>query len=102
MSKREQLEKLLESSPDDLFLRYAFAMACASEGDNDTAAEKLAVINESDPDHVAAWFQHGKILNELGEADDAREVIVNGITAAQRVGDDHAEEEMRGFLDLIV
>ena len=102
MSKREQLEKLLESSPDDLFLRYAFAMACSSEGDNDTAAERLAGINSTDPDHVAAWFQHGKILNELGESDDARDVIVNGIAAAQRVGDDHAEEEMRGFLALIV
>jgi predicted Zn-dependent protease len=102
MSKREQLEKLLESSPDDLFLRYAFAMTCASEGDNDTAAQRLAAINASDPDHVAAWFQHGKILNEMDEGDDARAVIVNGIAAAQRVGDDHAEEEMRGFLDLIV
>jgi thioredoxin-like negative regulator of GroEL len=102
MSKSEQLAKMLESSPDDLFLRYAYAMACSSEGDNDTAADRLAAINESDPDHVAAWFQRGKILNELGESDEARDVLTNGITAAQRVGDDHAEEEMRGFLDLIV
>lgn len=102
MSKRAQLEKLLHASPQDLFLRYAFAMACASEGDRDTASQRLAAINESDPDHVAAWFQHGKILNELGESDDARRVLKNGIAAARRVGDDHAAEEMMGFLDLIV
>lgn len=101
MSRREQLEKMLAASPDDLFLKYSLAMLLASEGEEEEAAEKLAAINQEHPDDVAAWFQRGQILARIGEVEESREVITAGIAVAQRVGNDHAEGEMRGFLDML-
>ena len=101
MPSRAALEKMLETNPSYLFLNYALAMQCASDGEEEEAAERLARINSEHPDDVAAWFQRGQILYRLGETDEAREVITAGIEVAQRVGNAHAEGEMRGFLDLL-
>ena len=101
MPNRAALEKMLETNPNDLFLNYALAMQCASDGEEEEAVERLAQINIDHPDDVASWFQRGQILNRLGETDEAREVITAGIEVARRVGNAHAEGEMRGFLDLL-
>lgn len=101
MSKREQLEKMLEASPDDEFLKYALAMACSSEGDEAEAVRRLALVTDGNPDNVSAWFQRAQILARMGEPEDAAEVAKSGSEAARRTGDDHAEAEMIGFLDLL-
>ena len=101
MSKRKQLEKMLEASPDDEFLKYALAMACSSEGNEEEAVRRLALLNEENPDNVSAWFQRAQILSRMGKPEDAAEVCRNGIEEVRRTVDDHAEAEMIGFLDLI-
>ena len=101
MPTREQLLTMLEANPADEFLQYSVAMACASEGKEEEAAERLKALCTASPDHVSAWFQRGQILNRLDETDEAREVLLTGIVAAQRVGDSHAEAEMRAFIDML-
>ncbi|MFP6766491.1 MAG: hypothetical protein VB858_22870 [Planctomycetaceae bacterium] len=101
MSRREQLEKMLAVSPGDEFLEYALAMAFASEGEEEESVRRLSVLNEANPDHVAAWFQRAQILARIGEPEAAAEACRDGIRAAQRTGNDHAEAEMTGFLDLL-
>ncbi len=101
MPTRDQLLTLLEANPADEFLQYAVAMACASEGNEEEAAERLKALCDANPNHVSAWFQRGQILNKLDETDEAREVLQTGIETAQRVGDSHAEAEMRAFLDML-
>ncbi|NQV28520.1 MAG: hypothetical protein HQ518_29560 [Rhodopirellula sp.] len=101
MPSREQLQLMLDVNPADEFLQYSVAMACASEGNNEAAAERLKNLCLSNPDHVSAWFQRGQILNRLDETDEAREVLLLGVAAAQRVGDSHAEAEMRAFIDTL-
>ena len=101
MPRREQLEELLKADPDDVFLHYALAMACAAEGDTAAGLERLQAVIDRDPDYVAAYFQKGKLLAEQGETAEARSVVQRGIAAARRVGDRHAESEMIGFLDLL-
>jgi len=101
MPSREQLQVLLDANPTDEFLQYSVAMACASEGNEEEAVERLKTLCTVSPDHVSAWFQRGQILNRLDETDEAREVLLAGIAAAQRVGDSHAEEEMRAFIDML-
>jgi len=101
MSRREQLEKMLEADPSDVFLQYSVAMAYAGEGQEEEAVERLKALCESAQDHVPAWFQRGQILARLGEEDEARDVLQNGIQTARRVGDSHAEEEMRAFLEML-
>ena len=65
MTRREQLEQMLAGSSNDLFLKYAVAMAYSSEGNNAEAERRLADINLTHPDDVASWFQRGKLLAKL-------------------------------------
>jgi len=99
MPSREQLEQLLAADPTDVFLAYAVAMACASEGDASEAIGKLAELVEDQPDYVPAWFQRGQLLAGANRVEEAREVLAEGIGVARRVGDSHAEGEMTEFLE---
>ena len=99
MSRREQLEELLKSDPDDLFLQYALAMACLSEGETTLGLEGLDRVIQRDPDYVAAYFQKGQALASEGETTAAKSALARGIDVARKTGDSHAESEMRAFLE---
>lgn len=99
MPRREQLEALLESEPDDVFLNYALAKELLLEG---RVAEALARFDrtiELDADYVPAYFQKGQALADQGELAAARQMLTAGIDAARRTGDTHAINEMAGFLE---
>jgi predicted Zn-dependent protease len=98
MSRREQLEELLKSDPDDVFLQYALALEFVSAGDADEGLKRLANVNDQHPDYVAAYFQRGQVLAGQDRSDEAREILTRGVTVARQVGDAHAEGEMNEFL----
>ena len=98
MSRREQLEAMLESDPADTFLRYALAMELDNEGEHDRSLELYqGLIGDATP-YVPAFFMSGQQLARLGREDQAREILTAGIDEAQRQGDLHAAGEMREFL----
>ncbi len=99
MPSRKQLEQLLESDPDDVFLQYAVAKACVSEGDVETGLSRFQAVIDSHPEYVAAYFQKGQALVERGRIAEARDILQLGIAAARKTGDRHAESEMTAFLE---
>jgi predicted Zn-dependent protease len=99
LPSRRQLEELLESEPDDVFLRYALAKACISEGDIPSGLARFQDVIDRQPDYVPAYFQAGQALAENGRLDEARQIVSRGIGVARRVGDQHALSEMTEFLD---
>ena len=99
MPSREQLEQLLAADPTDVFLAYAVAMAFASEGNPGEAIDRLAALVEEHADYVPAWFQRGQLLAGEGREQQARDVLIEGVAVARRVGDSHAEGEMTEFLE---
>ena len=101
MPRREQLEEMLETDPDDVFLLYAVAMAYSSEGDDETCLQRLEQLISANPDYVAAYFQSGQLLAKNGRIEEARPMIERGIQTARQVGDQHAESEMTGFLETL-
>jgi thioredoxin-like negative regulator of GroEL len=94
-----QLEQLLESDPDDVFLQYALAKARISEGNIEAGLAQFQAVIDRHPDYVPAYFQKGQALAERGRTDEARQVLIKGIQIARKVGDGHAEREMTEFLD---
>jgi len=99
---RQQLEQLLESEPDDVFLQYALAKACISEGDIERGLTQFQAVIERHPEYVPAYFQKGQSLAEQGRTEEARDVLASGIQIARKVGDGHAEREMTEFLDALI
>ena len=101
MPNRKQLEQLLESDPDDVFLQYAVAKACVSEGDVETGLSRFQSVIDGHPEYVPAYFQKGQALAERGRVVEARDILRLGIEAARKSGDRHAESEMTEFLEAL-
>jgi predicted Zn-dependent protease len=101
MPTRAQLEELLQSDPEDTFLLYAHAKACVTEGDVETALQQFDEVLKRDAKHVATYFQKGQVLAEQARNAEAVAVITQGIAVAREVRNDHAESEMRGFLETL-
>lgn len=101
MPKREQVERLLKDDPRDPFLNYALAMAYESEGRSEDAIAQFRRLLAIDANHVAGYFQLGQSLAKTGAVEEARAVLTTGIDVAARVGDQHAQSEMSGFLDTL-
>ena len=99
MTRREQLQQLLQESPEDPFLLYALAMEERSAGNEEAALAGLDQVLAVDSRYVAAYFQKGQILAGLEKPDDARKVLREGIAVAGQVGDVHAAGEMTEFLE---
>jgi thioredoxin-like negative regulator of GroEL len=95
------LEQLLESDPDDVFLQYALAKACVSEGDVETGLNRYQAVIDGHPDYVPAYFQKGQALAERGRVAEARDILQRGIEAARKSRDQHAESEMTAFLEAL-
>lgn len=101
MSRREQIEEMLKAQPDDSFLNYALAKEHAAEGNVDAALQQYSHVIDSFPNEVAAYFQKGQLLAEEDRPDEAREIVERGMQVARQVGDQHAFNEMQGFLELL-
>jgi thioredoxin-like negative regulator of GroEL len=99
MNRREKLEELLRESPDDVFLRYALALAWASEGNAQLARERLEALLDDDSHYVPAYLQLAQLQVEVGATVEAKSVLARGIEMARRAGNSHAEGEMRGLLE---
>jgi predicted Zn-dependent protease len=101
MPRRDQLLELLKSDPDDVFLLYALAMACLSDGEIQEGLQLFDRVIERDPNYVAAYFQKGQVLARESTAQEARDVIRRGIEVARRMEDEHAAGEMTAFLETL-
>jgi Tfp pilus assembly protein PilF len=98
-TRRQRLEEMLADSPDDVFLRYGLAMEDVSAGDDRAAVPRFEDLLTVAPEYVPAYLQLGQALNRLGRGEEARDAFTRGIAAARQQGDQHAAEEMQGFLD---
>ena len=99
MSRREKIEAMLATDPDDQMLRYMLAMEFQSEEENERALELFReLMNDSIP-HVPSFLIAGQLLASLGQTEEARTVYQTGIHHAQAQQNDHAAGEMAQFLE---
>ncbi len=97
----DQLLKLLESDPDDCFLRYALALEYMKGDALDAAIKQFDAIFRTDPDYAPAYFACGQTLVQQGKVVEAREKYEAGIPMAEKSGDAHLAGQMREALELL-
>lgn len=101
MNRREKIEKMLTAEPDDVFLNFGLAMELVKAQRFDEAVAHFQRVRELDPDYTAAYYHAGRTLITLGQAETARAILGAGLDAARRIGNKHAESEMRELIDSI-
>lgn len=98
-TRQQQIEALLAEDPDDPFLRYGLAMEYVGQHDDATAVRYFRELIAASPDYVPAHQQIGQALARLERVAEARAAFTQGVAVARRAGEQHAADEMQGFLD---
>lgn len=97
-SRREKLEVMLQSSPDDQMLKYMLAMEFDKEGNSEKSLELFGSLMNTATPYVPAFLMAGQLLTRIGRVEEARKTFSAGIQQAQQQDNSHAAGEMAGFL----
>ena len=70
---------------------------------NEAAARALfESILQRDPQYIGSYYHLGKLLERQGDETAAIEVFERGMEVAQKLGDQHALNELRGAYDNLI
>jgi Tfp pilus assembly protein PilF len=97
-TRRELLEAFVAQKPDDAFSRYGLAMECVNTGDTSAAERNFQELLQRNADYVPAYLMFAQMLVKASRPDDARQILLQGISAASKAGNGHALSEMEGLL----
>jgi predicted Zn-dependent protease len=102
MEKIEKLRSFLSNSPEDPFLNHALALEYIKLG-NDSEARRLFLnILTRDPSYIGSYYHLARLLERVGESENAKAWYQKGMIAAKQSGDNHAFNELQAaFEDLI-
>lgn len=97
MSTRlNQLQTLLDASPDDTFLLFAIAKEYEKAGDLDSALNYYLKLKAEDSEYVGLYYHLGKLYEVKDQLETAVAVYDEGMQIAKRQGDRHALSELAG------
>jgi cytochrome c-type biogenesis protein CcmH/NrfG len=98
MDRIAMLSEILAQDPNNAFARYGLAMEYSNSGKVEQALEEFNKLLSTNPDYAAGYFMAAQTLMRSDRKDEARTMLENGIIAAQRKGDAHAQSEMQAML----
>jgi|SRR5580704_6706456 predicted Zn-dependent protease len=99
MDRLAMLNEILGQNPNDAFARYGLAMEYSKTGDAESALAEFATLLSIHPDYTAGYFMAAQTLVAANRREEARKMLVEGISSAVRTGNSHAQSEMTALLD---
>ena len=99
MDRVAMLSDILTQNPNDAFARYGLAMEYSNTGRGELAMEEFGKLLAAHPDYTPGYFMAAQTLVRENRRDDARKMLVEGISSAVRTGNSHAQAEMTAMLD---
>lgn len=93
------LTEILSGNPGDAFARYGLAMEYSKAGDVERALAEFKTLLEKNPDYTPGYFMAAQTLAGADRVDEAKRMLVDGISCARRTGNQHAQSEMTAMLE---
>ena len=93
------LSEILTANPGDSFARYGLAQEYSNAGQIDQALQEFKTLIEKNPDYTPAYFMAAQALAKASRVDEAKRMLVDGISSARRTGNTHAQSEMTTMLE---
>ncbi len=94
------LKTVLQQEPANTFARYALGMEYSSAGEVDSAVAQFRELVQQNPDYANAYFMAAQALaRDPKRTAEATRWLEDGIAAARRSGNRHAESEMQQMLE---
>jgi Flp pilus assembly protein TadD len=100
-NRTEALKAMVAQNPADAFARYGLAMELANTGQLESAISEFHALLEHNPNYAAAYFHGGRVLEKLGDIEQARRLYEKGIEVTGRTGDQHTRSELQAALDML-
>lgn len=102
MDRLQRLREMLAQQPTDSFLNHALALEEIKLGNEATARTLFELILQREPQYIGSYYHLGKLLERQGDETAAIEVFERGMEVAQKLGDQHALNELRGAYDNLI
>ena len=99
MDRLAMLNEILSQNPNDAFARYGLAMEHSKAGEVERSLEEFAKLLSTHPDYTAGYFMAAQTLVSANRVDEAKKMLVEGISSARRTGNTHAQSEMTTMLE---
>lgn len=95
MDRIAKLKEYLVSSPNDSFLKHALALEYIKAG-NDTAAKQMfELILQQQPEYVGSYYHLAKLLERVGDKENAIKWYEQGMAMAKQAADQHSYNELQ-------
>ncbi len=98
MDRVTQLKEILAMDANNAFARYGLAMEHSNSNQIEQALAEFQALIQAHPDYAAGYFMAAQMLERAGRTNEARQWLTNGIAAAERAGNSHAQGEMEAML----
>lgn len=95
-SRLAQLQNFLSNSPEDSFILFALAKEYEKLGQHQPALQHFLQLVDSDPEYIGTYYHLGKLYEQLGDPQQAWTTYTTGMEIAQRLGEQHARQELAG------
>ena len=92
---------MLETNPDDSFLKYAAALEYEKDGENKKAIAIIKDLLAHDEDYLGAYYKLGKLLESEGKEKEAIKVYRQGLEVSKKTSDLKTEGELTEALMLL-
>jgi cytochrome c-type biogenesis protein CcmH/NrfG len=99
MDRLQMLKDLIAQDPNNQLARYGLGMEYSTRGEVDAAVGEFKGLLKINPDYANAYFMAAQALAKAERTDEAKQLLREGITAAARTGNGHAQNEMQAMLD---
>jgi tetratricopeptide (TPR) repeat protein len=95
MERINKIKEMLRENPQDSFLEHALALECIKLGNDEEAKRLFQNLLNREPGYIGSYYHLSKLLERIGETDEAVKWYEKGMQEAKRAGDNHALSELR-------
>jgi thioredoxin-like negative regulator of GroEL len=99
MDRITLLNEILAANPADSFARYGLAQEYSNAGRIEEALREFKALIEKNADYTPAYFMAAQTLAKAERIDEAKRMLVDGVSSARRTGNTHAQSEMTAMLE---
>ena len=99
MDRIEKLKEFLLANPADSFVQHALALEYIKLGKDVEAKEMFQHLLDREPGYIGSYYHLAKLLEKLGDTDEALKVYEKGMEEAKKAGDNHSLSELRSAFE---
>ena len=99
MERIDKIKEMLIENPTDSFLQHALALEYIKLGNDNDARKMFESLLSIEPAYIGSYYHLAKLLERIGETEEAIKVYEKGMEEAKKAGDNHSLSELRSAFE---